>query len=635
MSYLVLNFFSKLDLRSGYHQILVKEEDRHKIAFRTHQGLYEWLVMPFGLSNAPATFQSLMNGVFQVVLKLLQQHKLFARMSKCSLGLQQIQYLGHTVSGEGVSMEKEKVQAVINCPIPLNLKQLRGFLGLTGYYRRFIKGYASIAGSLTNLLKKDNFQWDAGPTTAFEKLKTAITQAPILALPDFSKSFVLETNASGLGIGAVLSQESHPIAYFSKKLNTGMQRESTYIRELYAITEVVAKFRHYLLGHKFIIRTDQKSLRSLTNQVLQNPEQQKWFHKLLGYDFIIEYKKGKDNIVVDSLSRSFYVALSQPQIQFIPILKEALLANSKFKKIIDACLQHQPLNPHYSVKQGLLFWKGRIVIPTDHYLVQQVLQEFHSSATGGHSGYSRTLARISSKFYWQGMNTAIKEFVQNCLICQQAKTSNTLPSGLLQPLPIPDMIWEDIAMDFITGLPPSHGFTVIFVVVDRLSKYGHFSPLKTDYTSKQVVENFVSTVIKLHGFPKSIVSDRDKVFTGQFWQHLFLLSGTILSMSSAYHPQSDGQSEIVNKCLEMYLRCFTFQNPKKWVKFLPWAEFWYNSSYHHSTGMTPFKAVYGRDPPPLVKYVPDPADLISVQEQLLQRYIILPILNRIFNRLSK
>ena len=392
---------------------------------------------------------------------------------------------------------------------------------------------------------------------------------------------------------------------------------------LYAITEAVAKFRHYLLGHKFIIRTDQKSLRSLSNQVLQNPEQQKWFHKLLGYTFTIEYKKGKDNIVVDSLSRSFYVALSQPQIQFIPILKEELLANSKLKKIIDACLQHQPPNPHYSVKQGLLFWKGRIVIPADHNLVQQVLQEFHSSATGGHSGYSRTLAIISSQFYWHEMNTAIKEFVQNCLICQQAKTLNTLPSGLLQPLPIPDMIWEDIAIDFITGLPPSHGFIVIFVVVDRLSKYDHFSPLKTDYTSKQVAENFVSTVIKLHGFPKSIVSDRDKVFTSQFWQHLFRLSGTTLSMSSAYHPQSDGQSEIVNKCLEMYLRCFTFQNPKEWVKFLPWAEFWYNSSYHHSTGMTPFKAVYGRDPPPLVKYVPDPADLISVQEQLLQKDIIL------------
>nr|KYP60988.1 Retrovirus-related Pol polyprotein from transposon 297 family [Cajanus cajan] len=256
----------------------------------------------------------------EVVLKLLQQHKLFARMSKCSFGLRQVEYLGHTVSGEGVAMEKDKIQAVLNC-WPLN-----------------------------NLLKKDNFLWDSQAIAAFEWLKTTITEAPVLALPDFSKPFVLETDASGLGEGVVLSQESHPIAYFSKKLNSRMQSQSAYMREFYAITEAVAKFGHYLLGHKFIIRTDQKSLRSLTNQALLNPEQQNWLHKLLGYDFTIEYKPGKDNVVVDSLSRSFYMALSQPQLHFIPRLKEALLADAKLKMIMDACLQNQPPNPHYSVQ---------------------------------------------------------------------------------------------------------------------------------------------------------------------------------------------------------------------------------------------------------------------------------------------
>ena len=265
----------------------------HKTAFRTHQGHYEWLVMPFGLTNAPATFQSLMNEVFQCYLrkfvlvffddiliyspnwsahlqhletelKVLQQHNLYAKLSKCSFGLQEINYLGHTVSGKGVTMDQEKVQAVLNWPYPINLKQLRGFLGLTGYYRKFIKGYVSIATPLSNLLKKENFHWNDHTSMAFDNLKAAITKAPVLALPDFSKAFTLETDASGIGIRAVLSQEQHPIAFFSKKLTPRMQRLSAYIRESYAIIEAVAKFRHYLLGHRFVIKTDQRSLKSLT-----------------------------------------------------------------------------------------------------------------------------------------------------------------------------------------------------------------------------------------------------------------------------------------------------------------------------------------------------------------------------------
>ncbi|PNX78745.1 retrotransposon-related protein, partial [Trifolium pratense] len=339
-------FFSKLDLRSGYHQILLQPEDRHKTAFRTHQGHYEWLVMPFGLTNAPATFQSLMNHIFQhalrkyvlvffddiliyssnwqdhlkhldAVLQVLQENTLFVKLSKCSFGVLEIEYLGHMVTGQGVSMDKDKVQAVLEWPIPGNVKQLRGFLGLTGYYRRFIKSYAKIASPLTDLLKKEAYEWNVNAEMAFQQLKAAITSAPVLALPDFQKPFVLETDASGVGIGAVLHQEGHPIAYFSKKLVPRNQKKSAYFREMFAIVKAIAKFRHYLLGHKFIIRTDQKSLRSLMDQSLQTPDQQEWLHKFLGYDFTIEYKPGKENMAADALSRVMTLSWSEPQCQFI------------------------------------------------------------------------------------------------------------------------------------------------------------------------------------------------------------------------------------------------------------------------------------------------------------------------------
>lgn len=591
------NYFSKLDLLSGYHQILVKPEDCHKTAFRTHQGLYEWLVMPFGISNAPASFQSLMNDVFrkqlrrsvlvffddilvyspswqahlshlEEVLQLLQSHSLFAKLSKCCFGMKQIDYLGHTVSGQGVAMDCSKVQAVLAWPTPSNLKQLRGFLGLTGYYRRFIQGYASVASPLTDLLKKDSFKWNEHTQLAFEELKQALTTAPVLRLPDFTKPFVLETDASGLGIGAVLSQAKHPIAFFSKKLSPRMQKQSAYVRELYAISEVISKFRHYLIGHQFIIRTDQKSLKALSDQAIQTPEQQTWLHKFRGYNFTIEYKPGKDNIAADALSRSLLLSLSSPQPALIQQIQQAGNHDTKYTALVTQCLQN--LAPeNYAIRQGLLYWKDRLVIPDVPELITSILQEFHSSPLGGHSGITRTKARVSAQFFWPTLHKDVTQFISTCLVCQQAKATTILPAGLLQPLPIPSQIWEDVAMDFVTGLPSSNGYTVLFVVIDRLSKYCHLTPLRSDYSSISVAHAFLHSVVKLHGFPKSIVSDRDKVFLSKFWQHLFKLSGTTLNMSTAYHPQSDGQSEALNKCIELYLRCFTTDNPKTWCKLLP------------------------------------------------------------------
>lgn len=228
-----------------------------------------------------------------MVLQTLQNNQFYVKQSKCVFAKSSVEYLGHIVSGEGVSMDKLKIQAMLDWPIPKSIKELRGFLGLTGYYRRFIKSYAVIAFSLTELLKKDSFQWSHEAQQAFENLKVALTSAPVLSLPNFNELFIVETDASDVGVGAVLLQHDHPLAYFSKKLSLRMQRASAYVRELYAITEAVKKWRQYLLGRKFLIRTDQKSLRSLLDQVIQIPEQQYYLAKLLGYEHAIVYKPGK------------------------------------------------------------------------------------------------------------------------------------------------------------------------------------------------------------------------------------------------------------------------------------------------------------------------------------------------------
>jgi hypothetical protein len=214
------------------------------------------------------------------------------------------------------------------------------------------------------------------------------------------------------------------------------------------------------------------------------------------------------------------------------------------------------------------------------------------------------------------MKQQLRTFIKNCDTCQCHKAANTKPTGLLQPLPIPEHVWSDISMDFIDGLPSSYGRTTIFVVVDRLSKYGHFTPLKQPNTAAQVAQTFFEVIFKLPGIPSSIVCDRDPVFTGIFWRELFHLHGTKFNLSSAYHRQTDGQTEVVNLTIEMYLRCFTSSSPKQWAKWLPWVEYCYNTGYHSATKWTPFQIVYGRPPPPLLPYVPGTTKSVAVEDTL-------------------
>jgi hypothetical protein len=558
------------------------------------------------------------------VFELLRTNTLFLKKSKCYFGKSQVAYLGHIIHGAGVEMDAAKIQAIKEWPIPQSVKTLRGFLGLAGYYRKFIKDYGEIAAPLTSLLKKKAFHWDSAADTSFEALKKSLSSAPVLKLPNFNVEFVVECDASGSGFGAVLQQEGHPIAYFSRKIANRHLKLAAYERELIGLAKAVTHWRPYLWGRHFLIRTDHFSLKYLLEQRLTTSPQQHWMSKLMGFDFRVEYKAGKLNRSADALSRrdeddQSLMAISFPHADILEDIRketETLPDLLQLRKNIE----QGKLGPKWSIHDGLIFFKERIhMLPTSS-LIPTILSAIHDMT---HEGNVRTLHRIRRDFHWKDMKPTILEYVQNCSVCQRHKWQTLQPAGLLQPLPIPQQIWADISMDFVEGLPKVHGKSVLLVVVDRLSKYAHFLPISHPFTATSVATIFFAEIFKLHGLPESIVSDRDKVFQSLFWKELFRLSGTKLAFSSAYHPQSDGQTEVVNRTIEMYLRCLTSDYPRKWVDWVPWAEFCYNTSYHTSLGTTPFKLVYGRDPPRLLQYTIGSTRIEAVDKAIQERDVVL------------
>jgi len=370
------SWFSKLDLLQGYHQILMSEEDIYKTAFRTHHGHFEFRVMPFGLCNAPSTFQATMNTIFRPYLRqfiivffydiliysatweehvhhleqafwVLLQEQFVLKLSKCTFAQPQVEYLGHLVSAQGVEPVLAKVQVIQQWPEPQSGRALKSFLGLAGFYRCFIRGYATIAAPLTKLVTADPFQWTEEARAAFVHLKEMLTSTPVLRLPDFSLTFTVETDASGTGMGAVLTQRGHPIAYFSKVFPPKLMGASTYVRELFAITAAVKKWRQYLLGRRFHILTDHRSLKELLTQVIQTPEQQMYLARLMGYDYTIMYRSGSSNKVADALSRlpesssTTFMLLSVPCFTFLQELRRQLNQNTEFVQFRQSILDHR------------------------------------------------------------------------------------------------------------------------------------------------------------------------------------------------------------------------------------------------------------------------------------------------------
>jgi Reverse transcriptase (RNA-dependent DNA polymerase)/RNase H-like domain found in reverse transcriptase/Retroviral aspartyl protease len=429
--------FSKIDLKSGYHQIRMHPSDVEKTAFRTHDGHYEFLVMPFGFTNAPATFQALMNHIFRpflrkfvlvffddilvysssleshqhhlrLVLQILQDNQLTAKWSKCNFGVATVEYLGHIITGQGVATDPNKVAAMQNWPLPKTLKELRSFLGLTGYYRKFIKNYGIISKPLTNLLKKNAFHWSDEATTAFETLKVAMTRAPVLAILNFTQPFILETDASDKGLGAVLMQGHRPIAYLSKALGVKNQQLSTYEKEFLALLTAVQKWRHYLQGGPFIIKTDHISLKHLLEQRLHHTLQHKGSCKLLGLDYVIQYKKGVENRAADALSRRVMVqgegevlTVTTINPQWIEDLKESYHNDTWAQELLLKQQNKKELPPKVLIHEGVIRQKQRIYVGTNNAWRSKLIQELHDSNIGGIQEYWEHIKELGSYSFGQ------------------------------------------------------------------------------------------------------------------------------------------------------------------------------------------------------------------------------------------
>jgi hypothetical protein len=359
----------------------------------------------------------------------------------------------------------------------------------------------------------------------------------------------------------------------------------------------VDRWTPYLQRSQFVIKTDHQSLTFLGEQQLQSEWQKKAMAKLMGLQFQIVYKKGKENVVADALSRvGMAMAIStvtELQPVWIQEVTNSYVTDLQAQQLLQKLAVHSPDEAGFSLHQGVIRKQQQIWIGQNSALRTKVISAFHDSVVGGHSGITATYQRVKRMFWWQGLKTDVESFVKQCSVCQQAKSEKQLPTGLLQPLPVPTGAWKDITMDFIEKLPKSEGYDTILVVVDRFSKYAHFLPLRHPFSAQMVAQVILDNVVKLHGVPNSVVSDRDKVFTSAFWRHLFDMLKIKLALSTAYHPQTDGQSERVNQCLEMYLRCAVHATPHKWKSWLAMAEFWYNTTYHSSLGCSPFKALYG------------------------------------------
>lgn len=629
-------YFSTLDLASGYHQIPMDPVDKEKTAFSTFLGHYEYTRMPFGLAGAPATFQRFMDRVLagikgdecyvylddvvifgktfeehlirlRNVLSCLRAAQLKIQLEKCHFVVNEVAYLGHVVGRDGVRPDPKTVEAIRTYPVPKNPKEVQKFLGLAGWYRRFIPDYATKAKPLTELTRKDQtFKWEAAQEQAFQTLTGYLCSDSVLIYPDFSEPFLLATDASGVAVGAVLSQKregyDRPIAYASRGLNAAERNYTVTEQELLAVVWAIKQFRCYLYGRRFTLITDHAALRWMLSIKDPSSRLTRWALRLEEYDYDVIHRPGKLHKNADALSR---VSLPSPvqdsQVNGVRIiLGESLKDQWQEEQNKDpACLLWEKQGRAYRSEDGTLYvrsstkgYNDQLVVPRGR--VTGVIRVNHDLPTAGHRGIQGTLARIQLRYVWNHMERDVTEYVRTCHVCAETKTPTRLAAPV-QPHMLPTRPFQIIALDIVGRLPRTlRGNEYILTVMDHYSRYVEAIPLPSQRAAR-VTRALVDEVFSRHGIPEVVLTDQGRNFTSGVVQELCRKLNIKKVQTTAYHPEANGRLERVHRTLVTMMKPWLRPDGRNWDEWLPFALMAYRGGPHRGTGFTPNLLTYGRE----------------------------------------